>query len=188
MERAPVVLLDRDGTIIVERHYLSDPTQVELLPRAAEGLRRLRRIGCKLAVITNQSGVGRGMFSLETLRQIHGRMLELLLAEGVEIEGIFFCPHTPEDRCDCRKPQPGLIEQAAEALGFRPSECFVIGDKPCDVELGQAVGARTILVRSGYGAGVESAGQCAPDHVADDLSKAALVIERNLASGIRPRP
>ncbi|MES9995726.1 HAD-IIIA family hydrolase [Desulfovibrio aminophilus] len=187
MERAPVVLLDRDGTIIVERHYLSDPAQVELLPHAAEGLLRLRRAGCKLAVITNQSGVGRGIFSLETLQRIHGRMLELLLAEGVEIEGIFFCPHTPEDRCDCRKPLPGLIEQAAEALGFRPSECFVIGDKPCDVELGQAVGARTILVRSGYGAAVESAGECSPDHVADDLAKAARIIEESLVAGGCPQ-
>lgn len=178
MHQAPVVLLDRDGTIIADRHYLADPDQVELLPRAAEGLRRLRRAGCKLAVITNQSGVGRGLFSLETLQRIHGRMMELLLAEGVEIEGIFFCPHTPDDSCDCRKPQPGLIQQAAEALGFRPAECFVVGDKPCDVELGQAVGARTVLVRTGYGAAVDAEKSCNPDYTVDDLCKAADVIEQ----------
>lgn len=185
MRCAPVVLLDRDGTIIVERNYLSDPDQVELLPRAAEGLLRLRRAGCKLAVITNQSGIGRGLFSLETLERIHGRMLDLLLQEGVEIEGIFFCPHIPEDHCDCRKPEPGLIERAAEALGFDPSQSFVIGDKPCDVELGQAVGARTILVRTGYGSQIEAEKGCRPDYLADDLYKAAAIVEESLKAGAR---
>lgn len=183
MSSAPVVLLDRDGTIIVDRHYLSDPDQVELLPGAAEGLLRLRRAGCKLAVITNQSGIGRGLFSLEALERIHGRMLDLLLQEGVEIEGIFFCPHTPEEHCDCRKPQPGLIERAADALGFDPAQSFVVGDKPCDVELGQAVGARTILVRTGYGTAIEAEKGCKPDYVADDLNKAAAIIEEAVKAG-----
>jgi D-glycero-D-manno-heptose 1,7-bisphosphate phosphatase len=119
---------------------------------------------------------------MERLLLSHGRMMELLLAEGVEIEGIFFCPHTPEDRCDCRKPQPGLIQQAADALGFKPSECFVVGDKPCDVELGQAVGARTVLVRTGYGEAVAAEKSCNPDFTVDDLCKAAEVIEQSVCA------
>ncbi len=180
MKGSPVVLLDRDGTIIAERHYLSDPNEVELLPGAAEGLSRMRNSGCRLAVVTNQSGIGRGYFDMPTLEAIHGRMLELLLREGVEIEGVFFCPHAPEDRCDCRKPLPGLIEQAAAALGFDPGRCFVVGDKPCDVELGQAVGAVTILVRTGYGAAIEAEKSCRPDHVVNDLVGASAVIEKAL--------
>ena len=101
------VLLDRDGTIIIEREYLSDPQQVELVPGASEALRRLRQIGLGLAVITNQSGVGRGYCDAGRVALVHGRMCALLAAEGAYLDGIYVCPHTPEDGCSCRKPNPG---------------------------------------------------------------------------------
>jgi D-glycero-D-manno-heptose 1,7-bisphosphate phosphatase len=172
------VLLDRDGTINVERHYLSDPEQVELLPNAARGLAEMARLGLGLAVVTNQSGLGRGYFDAERLEQIHERLRTLLReAAGVELDGIFCCPHLPDEDCRCRKPRAGLIEQAASQFGFLPSEAFVIGDKPCDIDLGRGVSATTILVRTGYGAKHEADAIVQPDHVVDDLHAAARVIQ-----------
>lgn len=177
------VALDRDGTIIVERQYLSSPDQVELLPGAGAGLRAMSELGLGLVMVTNQSAVGRGYFDLARLEEIHGRLRELLLAEGVELEGTYICPHTPEDGCDCRKPLPGLLLRASGELGFDPADAVVIGDKPCDIELGRGVGATTILVRTGYGAEHEAAGTVTPDHVADDLVEAADFLRRRIAAG-----
>ena len=138
----------------------------------------MRALGLGLVIVTNQSAVGRGYFDMARLEEIHGRLRELLAAENIELEGIYVCPHTPEDGCGCRKPLPGLLLQAAQELGFDPAEALVIGDKPCDIELGQAVGATTILVRTGYGTEHEAAGTVRPDHVADDLAAAAEVAQR----------
>ena len=164
------VILDRDGTLIVECNYLSSPEQVRLLPGAAEGLRRMRQIGLGLVVVTNQSGIGRGYFDLETLNRIHQRLSYLLSAEGVVLDGIYFCPHTPEQGCACRKPATGLVEQAAGELGFDPRGSICIGDKPCDIELGRRAGAAAcLLVRTGYGEGIASQPGLNPDAVVDDL-------------------
>lgn len=168
-------VLDRDGTIIHERNYLSDPAQVELLPGATQGLRRLAELGYGLVVVTNQSGVGRKYFDIATVDAVHGRLRELLAAEGVRLDAIYVCPHTPADECECRKPRPGLLHQAAKELGFAPADCIVIGDKACDVDLGRAVGARTFLVRTGYGAKEEAAGTAA-DYVVDDLAAVAVML------------
>ncbi len=180
MKQQRFVALDRDGTIIVECHYLSDPIQVELLPGAADGLRKLSAMGLGLVVITNQSGLGRGFFDQARLDQIHQRMRELLEKGGVTLDGIYFCPHTPEDHCSCRKPKPGLLELAAKEIGFEPKNCFVIGDKPCDIELGQGVGATTLLVCTGYGAQGVAEMATQPEYIVDDLSDAAHVIQRVL--------
>ncbi|MEX2121730.1 MAG: HAD family hydrolase [Pirellulales bacterium] len=170
------VLLDRDGTLNVERHYVSDPDQLELLPGAARGLASLSRMGLGLAVLTNQSAVGRGLFGQECLDRVHERLRQLLAPHGIELDGIFCCPHAPETGCRCRKPRPGLVEAAAAQLGFRPEEAFVIGDKACDIDLGRAVGATTLLVRTGYGAQAALDPAVAPDYVVDDLWEAAQVI------------
>jgi len=175
--RRGVVVLDRDGTINVERHYLADPAQVELLAGAAEGLRHLRDLGMELIVVTNQSGVGRGYFTGDTLTAIHARLVECLAAEGVELGGIYVCPHVPADGCRCRKPGPGLLEEAGRERGFEPREAFVIGDKASDIELGRRAGSTTLLVRTGYGAEVAGAGDVTADHVVADLREAARVIE-----------
>ena len=174
-------MLDRDGVIIVERHYLSDPRQVELVPGAAGGLRQLSEMGLGLVVITNQSAIGRRFFNKERLDLIHRRLHELLKAEGVNLDGIYFCPHTPADNCRCRKPLPGLVELAAQELGFDPQASFMIGDKVCDIELGQRVGATTFLVRTGYGAQVAAESAVAADYIVNGLRDAAQAIKRLLA-------
>lgn len=171
------VLIDRDGTLNVEKNYLSDPAELELIPGAGAALKRLRDAGFGIAVVTNQSGIARGYFDLDRLAQIHARLGELLAAEGALVDGIYLCPHGPDDDCACRKPLPGMIEQAAAEHGFDPARAVVIGDKEADVELGRGVGATTILVRTGYGRKTEAKGSRA-DHVADDLPAAVDIILR----------
>jgi D-glycero-D-manno-heptose 1,7-bisphosphate phosphatase len=165
--------LDRDGTIVVDRDYLADPEGLEFLPGAAEGLRHLYRRGHRLVVISNQSGVARGLLSLERLQQINARLLQMIRSVGAEIAGIYCCPHSPEQDCDCRKPKTALLLQAAHELGFDPSHAVVVGDKGSDIELGRRVGARTVLIASER---PRDAGPAA-DHVAPDLTDAALFIE-----------
>lgn len=166
------VLIDRDGTINVEKHYLSDPGQLELYPGVGPALKRLQDAGFGLAVITNQSGVARGYFDLARLEQIHDRLRALLAAEGVTVDGIYICPHGPDDDCTCRKPLPGMVEQAVAEHGFDPAQSYMIGDKEVDVELGRAVGATTFLVRTGHGHKAAAIGSKA-DYVVDDLVAAA---------------
>lgn len=174
-------LIDRDGTINVERDYLSDPAGLELIPGAIAGLRLLKGLGLGLAVITNQSGIARGYFTLDTLDAIHRRLQEMLGAEGITLDGVYICPHGPGETCDCRKPLPGMALQAAAELGFDLTQAFVIGDKAADVDLGRAVGATSILVRTGYGR--EHEAKCRPDHVADDLLAAAQWIALQIKGG-----
>lgn len=181
MTQRRFVVLDRDGTINVERQYLSDPSQMELIPRVAGALRQLAEMGLGLVVVTNQSAIGRGFFDEGHLGLIHQRLRELLEAERVYMDGIYVCPHRPENDCSCRKPRPGLLELAARELGFDPQTCFVIGDKACDIELGRGVGATTFLVRTGYGIQVAAENTLTPDYVVDDVWKAAQVIKRLLA-------
>lgn len=183
MTQRRFVMLDRDGTVIVERHYLSDPCQVELIPGAALALRQLSKMGLGLVIITNQSPIGRGLFSEERLELIHHRLLELLEAEGVHLNGIFYCPHLPVEDCQCRKPKPGMVELAAEELDLDPQASFMIGDKACDIELGRRVGATTLLVRTGYGAQLSAAAVVTADYVVDDLFAAAQVIQHLLSTG-----
>lgn len=174
------VILDRDGTLIAERHYLSDPEQVELIPGAPAALIRLRDRGVGAVVLTNQSAIGRGLFDAERLEQVHARLRGLLAAHGASVDAILVCPHTPEDRCECRKPRPGMVERARAELGLDPRRSFVVGDKDCDIELGRNVGATTLLVRTGYGAETERAGRVRADHVVRDVAEAVDVIERLL--------
>jgi D-glycero-D-manno-heptose 1,7-bisphosphate phosphatase len=176
------VVLDRDGTLIVEKHYLSDPDAVELIEGAGAALRRLAALGLGLVVVTNQSGVGRGLFSHERLAEVHGRLEVLLAAEGVRLAGIYFCPHHPDLGCACRKPRTALLERAARDLGFELRRAFVVGDLASDVDLGRAVGATTVLVRTGHGTREIAAGVVRPDHVVGDLAEAAELIERLVAT------
>lgn len=172
MNTRPYILLDRDGTIIVEKNYLSSIAEIELLPGAVEGMRLLQDAGFGLIVVTNQSGIARGKLTPDTLAGIHAELERRLAESGVRIDAFYYCPHVPEDRCDCRKPKPLLAERAASEFGFDPRRSFVIGDKPCDIDLGRNVGARTLLVRTGYGREHEAAGIDA-DFIADNLIEAA---------------
>ncbi len=148
------VLLDRDGTLIVERHYLSDPGGVELFPGAAAAVARLNRAGWPVAVVTNQSGIGRGYFDEGAMQGVHRRIDALLAAEGARIDLWLHCPHSPEaggEDCICRKPQPGMGLEAVARLDLDPGRSYVVGDKAADIGLARAIGAGAILVRTGYG-------------------------------------
>jgi D-glycero-D-manno-heptose 1,7-bisphosphate phosphatase len=168
------VILDRDGTIVIDRHYLDDPDQLQFLPGAAEGLRLLCERGNRVVVVTNQSGVARGRLSLERLHEINARFLHLVRLAGARIEGIYYCPHQPEDNCECRKPKTKLVLDAASELGFEPSSAVVIGDQSGDIELGRRVGAITMLISEN---GLASDGKpIKADFVVRDLLEAARVI------------
>lgn len=151
MAKRPFVFLDRDGTIIEEKHYLSDPAQVVLLDGAGRALKELQNAGFGLAVVSNQSGIGRGYFTAQDLKRVNGRLAELLESCGVQIEGWYFCPHGPGEHCGCRKPETGMLTQAALQLDVDFSRSFVVGDKICDLELGRRMGMPSFLVRTGHG-------------------------------------
>jgi D-glycero-D-manno-heptose 1,7-bisphosphate phosphatase len=176
MKGKSYAILDRDGTVIVHHPYLSDAAQVELLPGAAAGLRAMRDLGLGLVVATNQSGVGRGMFDRAAVEGVHRRMVELLAAQGVRLDGIFVCPHTPQDRCPCRKPATGLVQQAVRDTGLDPAASYVIGDNWSDIEMGSRVGATTFLVLTGLGREARSALQVEPSFIVEDLVAAARTI------------
>ncbi len=148
---SPTIFLDRDGTIIVEKHYLSDPAQVELEAGAGQGLKLLCDLGLSLVVVSNQSGIGRGKFGLEAAHAVNARVAELLAEHGVTIAGWYMCPHAPGTDCNCRKPQPGMALQAHQELNVPLQGAYVIGDKRIDVELGQAIGGTGLLVTTGHG-------------------------------------
>jgi D-glycero-D-manno-heptose 1,7-bisphosphate phosphatase len=182
-----MVLLDRDGTINAERHYLSSREELELLPGAAEGIRSLRALGLPVAVVTNQSAIARGYFDVERLEWIHEGLREMLAAQGAEVDGFYVCPHAPDDACDCRKPSPALAVQAAADFEADLSRSFVVGDKPCDIDLGKRVGAVTVLVRTGYGEEFAKAGGAGADHCVADLREAAALIRDLIARDAESR-
>ena len=171
------VLLDRDGTINEEIGYVLRPEQLRLLPGAADALAELRDLGLGLVVVTNQSPIGRGMLDPDGLESIHDRLGELLAERGVTLDGIEHCPHRPDEGCACRKPGTLMVERAAAAFGFDPAGSWIVGDHAADMQLGRAVGAQTILVRTGHGEEeiADGAGEFA-DHVVDDVAAAVAVI------------
>jgi D-glycero-D-manno-heptose 1,7-bisphosphate phosphatase len=178
-----LVFLDRDGTINVERGYIRDPAEIELLPGAAEAIRRLRALHLTVVVITNQSAIGRGLLDVATLDRVHGRLSDLLAVAGAAVDAVYHCPHLPDDGCRCRKPATGMLEAAACAFGADPRAAFLVGDNRGDIEAGRGVGATTLLVRTGHGERVLAEASCAPDHVVADLLEAAGVIEARLTVG-----
>ena len=141
-----LALLDRDGTIIVDKIYLDDPGGIELASGALEGLKLLRDAGFVLVLVTNQSGIGRGYLREATLALIHARLAHILEAEGIDLAAIYFCPHGPNDGCDCRKPAPGMGRRAMADFGFGPDQTVVIGDSAADMGLAAALGVRGVRV------------------------------------------
>ena len=147
-------LLDRDGTVIEDKHYLSDPDGVELLPGVGEALAAVVRKGVRLFLLSNQSGVGRGMFSKEDVLACNERLASLLAPYGVSFIDMLFCPHAPEDRCSCRKPAVGMWQSLESRYDLLPEQCVMIGDKEEDMLFASRAGlACRALVLTGKGAG-----------------------------------
>jgi len=147
-----LVIMDRDGVINQESAaYIKSPEEWIPIPGSLEAIARLNKAGFVVVVASNQSGVGRGLFSLKTLEAINARMESALNAVGGHLDGIFFCPHRPEDDCDCRKPKPGLLKQIAERFHIDLAGVPFIGDSPRDIAVARAVAARPMLVRTGDG-------------------------------------
>ena len=145
-------LLDRDGTIIVDKVYLADPEGLEFAPGALEGMRLLRDAGVGLILITNQSGIARGYFDEATLAAVHRRLEEKLAAEGLGLAAIYFCPHGPGEGCRCRKPAPGMAEDAMRDFGFAPRDAVFIGDSDADMGAAAACGIHGIRIGTMAGA------------------------------------
>lgn len=177
------VLLDRDGTINEEMGYVLRPEELRLIPGALEALRGLRDLGLGLVVLTNQSPVGRGWITPDELEAIHRRLRELLAEGGVELDGLEVCPHAPDDGCACRKPGTEMVERAGARLGFDPRESWVVGDHAFDMRMGRAVGAETILVRTGHGEQEQAGARSLADHVVADLGEAAVLIASEVPAG-----
>ena len=159
----PAVFLDRDGTLIEERNYLDRLDSIAPFPGVAAALARLRDAGFALVLVTNQAGVARGYFDESFVRAAHEHLAALFARDGIVLDGYYYCPHHPEGAveayrrgCRCRKPAPGMVEEAARDLDLDVARSFVIGDKWLDVELAKNAGARGILVRTGHGADVEA--------------------------------
>ena len=134
-EPHPALFLDRDDTLMVNRPYLRDPAQVELFPGAVEGLVAFRRAGYRLIVVSNQSGLHRGYFTREELLAVTKRLEELLGQGGVALDAIYYCPHTPDEACDCRKPRTGMVEAACRDFAIDRARSWMVGDKAADLEL-----------------------------------------------------
>jgi D-glycero-D-manno-heptose 1,7-bisphosphate phosphatase len=145
------ILLDRDGTLIEDRHYPSDPAQIELLPGVAQTLRRLSQAGCRLFVVSNQSGVGRGYCSLESVHACNARLARLAAAHDVYFTDMLLCPHSPEEGCACRKPRTGMWDALRGRHDLHAARTVMIGDKRDDVSFGRAAELRTVLVLTGKG-------------------------------------
>jgi len=176
------VFIDRDDTLIRDRVYLNDPEGVELIPGAAEAVRFLNSLGLPVIVISNQSGIARGLVEEENLRLIHERMCSLFKELGAIIDAIYYCPHYPGGAvekfayaCDCRKPNPGMLIKAAEDFGLDLSTCFMVGDKPDDIEVIHRVGGKGIHVQTGKHRNLKQA-----DFRAEDLEHAAAWIAKEV--------
>lgn len=176
------VFIDRDGTLNEDIGYVSRPEELVLYPWSGEAVRLINESGLLAVVITNQSGIARGMYTERTLAEIHSRMIRELAEQGAQIDAVYYCPHHPEVGnhryrldCDCRKPKPGLLKAAATDHEIDLSRSFIIGDKASDMKLAEHTGARSALVLTGYGSETLAHPRrwpCRPEIVAENLLEA----------------
>ena len=181
------VILDRDGTLIEEVGYLDRLDRLQFYPYSVDAVRLLNQAGYKVAITTNQSGIARGLVEESFVAEAHEFIAAHLAAGGARVDAFYYCPHHPDASrreyarsCDCRKPQPGMLRRAAADLGLDLARSFVVGDRWNDIEAGAAVGARGVLVRTGYGRVSEasSATKTPPAYFADNLVEAVSWILR----------
>ena len=174
--------IDRDGVLNEERAYVHRAEDFEFVPGAIEALRSLKAAGYLLVVVTNQSGIARGLYSEADYHALTRQMRELLEAEGIHLDAVEYCPHLPDApleqyrlECDCRKPKPGMLNRAIQALGIDPGASFLVGDRLSDVEAGRAAGiSRCFLVRTGYPLSEETVARA--DGVYEDLPACARAV------------
>jgi D-glycero-D-manno-heptose 1,7-bisphosphate phosphatase len=162
------VFLDRDGTVIHDVGYPRNPRQVRLLPGVGEALSKLRKHGFLLILVSNQSGIGRGLVMAEEAEQVHRRVIASLLEYDVELDAVYYCPHAPKERCRCRKPSPEMLLRAAKEFALDLARSFMVGDKLSDIEAGKRAGCRTILLTA---TPLPSGLNTAPHEVAADWSE-----------------
>ncbi|MEA5000559.1 MAG: D-glycero-beta-D-manno-heptose 1,7-bisphosphate 7-phosphatase [Endomicrobiaceae bacterium] len=148
---SPAVFFDRDGTINHDKHYLSDEKDLKIYSFAKKSILKLQQAGFKIVIVTNQSGIARGFFSEGKLKKIHNKLIALLKEQGIKIDGIYYCPHGPDDICDCRKPKTGMALQAAKDLNIDLQKSYTIGDSVRDYLLGYNFGGKGVLVLTGHG-------------------------------------
>jgi D-glycero-D-manno-heptose 1,7-bisphosphate phosphatase len=170
---ARALFLDRDGTLMVDTGYVRDPNDVALLPGVPEGLREAHALGFELVVISNQSGVARGIITEEQLAAVESRFEALLAEHGVTFDLVLFCKHGPDDGCPCRKPAPGLLHDAARARNIDLSRSIMVGDRASDVAAGRAVGCTTVLLAPAGGAsGIDA------DYTVSSFSEIGAILRR----------
>lgn len=176
------VFLDRDGTLIEEKNYLSKLEDVAFIRGSESAIARLNRAGAKVVVISNQSGVGRGYFTEAFVQLTHESLRAHLQEHGAHIDAFYFCPHAPEVACACRKPKLGMLEQAARDFKM-DLRGVMIGDRVSDLQTGENAGLLRVLVKTGYGAKTFEEGKYRADFVAEDLSEASAWILNNAPLG-----
>lgn len=191
----PAIFIDRDGTLSHEIGYVNHPSRFRLFPYAVDAIRLINRSGFRAVLVTNQAGVARGYFPESAIHEIHAGLTASLAAGGARLDGIYVCAHHPtagqppyRQDCDCRKPRPGLVRRAAAELGLDPARSYVVGDRLGDLQLAWNVGARGVLVKSGYGLGELTyhapSWPRQPDLVAEDLLEAVeLILDEAGAEG-----
>jgi len=184
------IFIDRDGTINNEVEYLNTFSGLKLIPGSSTAIREANELGCKVFVVTNQSGIARGIITEDDLAKIHLTLREVLRQDGAYIDAIYYCPHHPEIgeqlyriECDCRKPKTGMILRAVKEFDVELSKSYIIGDKMIDIQTGNNSGIKSILVLTGYGK--EELKLCRQsnvkiDFIADNLYDAIQFIKRNL--------
>jgi D-glycero-D-manno-heptose 1,7-bisphosphate phosphatase len=181
----PAVFLDRDGTLNEDFGYVHRFEDFRWLPGAKDAIRRLNAAGVYVFVVTNQSGVARGLFPESLVAEVHRSLSEHLAAQGARVDAYYYCTHTLQDQCDCRKPLPGMLQRAAREHALDLTRSFVVGDRYGDVALAHAAGGRGVLVLSGYGRGEyehhRQEWPRQPDEVTEDLSQATDLILKALA-------
>lgn len=179
----PAVFLDRDGCVNVEDDHITDIERFRLYPDSLDAMKRLSSVGFLIVIITNQSGIARGLMTEDLVYKTHALLLRLAVEAAIRIDRIEYCPHHPDGvvpefaiECDCRKPAPGMILRAAKALPIDLESSYVVGDKISDIKLGPATGVKSVLVRTGFGAREEETikrGEAdPPDHIADGIAGA----------------
>lgn len=177
----PAVFLDRDGTINHQVGYMNSPSRLHVYPFTGDAIRRLNEAGLPVVMVTNQSGIARGLFTEEILEKTHERLRRALQLKGASLDGTYVCPHHPKEgddpkRCRCRKPGTLMMKRAARDLGLDLSRSFVVGDTPGDILMGKRAGAKTILVLTGYGKGEKNyrrhLWKAEPDQIVRNLEEA----------------